>query len=465
MAEREPGENLLIVDDEPHICQMLATILTDQNYNIALAHNGREAIDALNKNLYSVCITDLRMPQVDGLGVLKHIHDAHMDTIGIVMTGFGNLESAVEAMRYGAFDYISKPFHADEINIAVRRALEVRRLRRENLQLKRDLNRAASSKTLIGNSPPMREVLDMINAVADSDSTVLILGESGTGKELVARMVHQKSPRQDKPLIPVNCGALPENLLESELFGHVKGAFTGAVATRMGRFQLADRGTIFLDEVGEMTPQLQVRLLRVLQEGQFEMVGAAATTRVDVRVIAATNRNLEQMVEDRSFREDLYYRLHVIPIHIAPLRERVEDVPLLIDHFIRRFNREKGRAFEGFDDEAMEALMRYPWPGNVRELENLIERCVILNPAGRTTMARLPEKYRSAGGVVAIPAVQGGRFPDSGIDLNSLVDQYETQLIARALDMSKGVKNRAAQLLNIKRTTLVEKMKKKGMAL
>ena len=456
-------EHILIVDDEPAICEMMAAMLSSDHLQADQASDGEEAIRRLKRKKYNVCIVDLRMPKIDGLGVLRYIHENCPGTLGILSTGYSTMESAVEALRYGAFDYIIKPIHTLEIKKLVERALVASRNRRIAGR-----PRGASgpgngvNRMMIGVSSPMQEIQELIRCVANSDSTALVLGESGTGKELVARTIHHESPRTERAMIPVNCGALPENLLESELFGHVKGAFTGAISDRLGRFQLADGGTIFLDEVGEMTPQLQVRLLRVLQEGHFEMVGSTQTTNVDVRVIAATHCNLEDMVEQRRFREDLYYRLNVIPIRIPPLRERMDDLQMLIDHFVAVFCLQRGRHFEGFTDEALDAMRRHPWPGNVRELENLIERCVILFPDHKVDIERLPEKFREAPRRTLVP-VSAQTFPDEGIDLKSLVDDYEAQLIGQALEKAKGVKNRAAQLLGIKRTTLVEKMKKKGL--
>jgi transcriptional regulator with GAF, ATPase, and Fis domain len=316
---------------------------------------------------------------------------------------------------------------------------------------------------IVGDSTPTRKLHDLIRTVADSDSTILILGESGTGKELVAQALHHQSDRADAQIIPVNCGAIPEDLLESELFGHVKGAFTGATTTRVGRFQLADGGTIFLDEIGDMSPKLQVKLLRVLQEQTFEPVGATQTVQVNVRIIAATNRDLEQDVAEGRFREDLYYRLNVIPIHILPLRERKDDIPVLTHHFVEQFNRTKARKIKGFTSAAMGVLCAYGWPGNVRELVNLVERMAILHSEGEIDVEHLPEKFH--GLTPQTPQMTSGtiEIPEEGIDFNKLVDQFETQLIDKALEKAGGVKNQAATLLGIKRTTLVEKMKKKGM--
>ncbi|HOE97536.1 MAG TPA: sigma-54 dependent transcriptional regulator [Candidatus Sumerlaeota bacterium] len=461
-ASDKPGR-VLVVDDEWSIRDVLSNILQSEGFEVETAQDGDEAIALLEDKLYDLVITDLKMPRVHGMEVLRHLSKLNVHTLGIVATGYGSIESAVEALRLGAFDYITKPFHLDEIKIVVHKAREFQALQTENRTLRRELKRSGKFENIIGNSAKIKSMINLIHTVADSDSTILILGESGTGKELVARAVHYNSPRADQPLIPVNCGAIPEDLLESELFGHVKGAFTGATMNRVGRFQLADGGTIFLDEIGDMSPKLQVKLLRVLQEQAFEPVGATETVRVNVRIITATNRDLEADVADGRFREDLFYRLNVIPIHIPPLRERAEDIPILIDHFVERFNKLKGRRVKGFRRDAIEALMAYPWPGNVRELENLVERMVILNPDGEITEETLPERFTGHKPRPLPMPSEGLEIPDEGIDFNALVDQFETQLIERALEKAGGIKNKAAALLQIKRTTLVEKMKKKGM--
>ncbi len=455
-------ENILIADDEPNICELYAGLLTSEDTRVDIAHDGERAIELLNSKPYSVCIVDLRMPNADGLDVLKFINEKKLPTKGILATGHGALDSAVEALRCGAYDYIVKPIQTSELLQIVRRARDAAR---ESLATIPPASDAPFDPRtmMIGESPQMKNVFELVMAVADSDSTVLILGESGTGKELVAQTIHLASKRANEAMIPVNCGALPDTLLESELFGHVRGAFTGAISNRPGRFQLAHRGTIFLDEVGEMPPQLQVRLLRVLQEGTFEPVGATKTSVVNVRVVAATNRNLEDLVASNEFREDLYYRLNVIPITLPPLRDRIDtDLDLLIGYFTECVHIERGRRIAGFTDEALDALRRHDWPGNVRELENLIERCAIIHNGKTVGVKELPEKFQGAAPLSA-PTPTAGFFPDTGVDLNQLVDQFETDLILKALEKSDGVKNRAAQLLNIKRTTLVEKIKKKKL--
>lgn len=464
-ATNQPSGKVLIIDDEWSIRDVLANILLADGYEVDTAEDGAVGIEKLERKTYDLVITDLKMPNVDGIEVLRHLNKMNVNTLAIMATGYGSIESAVEALRLGAFDYITKPFHMDEIKLIVQKARAFQILKMENQSLRREIKRSYKLDTIVGTSAPIKALNSIIRTVADSDSTILILGESGTGKELVARALHYHSDRVNQPMIPVNCGAIPEDLLESELFGHVKGAFTGATMNRVGRFQLADGGTIFLDEIGDMSPKLQVKLLRVLQEQTFEPVGATDTVKVNVRIIAATNRDLEKDVQDGRFREDLYYRLNVIPIRIPPLRERTDDIALLISHFIERFNKLKNRRLSHFTDQAMAALCAYHWPGNVRELENLVERMAILHVEGIIDLPHLPEKFSGLSPKPLLSAASASmEIPDDGIDFNALVDQFETQLIVQALEKAGGVKNKAAALLRIKRTTLVEKMKKKGMA-
>ncbi|MBN1106107.1 MAG: sigma-54-dependent Fis family transcriptional regulator, partial [Deltaproteobacteria bacterium] len=375
-------------------------------------------------------------------------------------TGYATIRNAVEAMKLGAFDYLAKPVKMEEVLMVINRALEFRDLRRENFALKKQLKNKYKFENFIGDSPQMNKVFRIIEKVADTDSTVLILGESGTGKELVARAIHYHSRRRDKALVPVNCGAIPEELLESELFGHEKGAFTHAIKTRIGRFELADGGTIFLDEVAEMSPHLQVKLLRVLQEQEFERLGSTKTIRCDVRILAATNKVLDKLVQEGHFREDLYYRLKVIPIEIAPLRERRSDIPLLVHHFLETTMKTKKKRIKGISKDVMRAFANYDWPGNVRELENIIERMVILTEGSTLTVDDLPEK------ISQMPLYEQPVktiIPDEGISLSNAVNDYERQLIVTALEKADWVKNRAAKLLNMNRTTLVEKIKKQGI--
>lgn len=472
MAGNKYLGTVLVADDEREIQDILTNLLTDEGFDVDTADDGEQAIAMIDGRQYDIVITDLQMPGVDGIGVLSHLASSSHNALGIVVTAFGTIETAVEALRLGAFDYITKPFHLGELRQLVRKAREYQLELQATPQVaaKPEPREPFKVKDIIGESAQMHELADMIRTVADSDSTVLILGESGTGKELVARAIHSNSPRSSAPLIPVNCGAIPEELLESELFGHVKGAFTGASADRVGRFQLAEGGTIFLDEIGDMSPKLQVKILRVLQEKTLEPVGSTQTHHCDVRVLAATHRNLEQRVREGKFREDLFYRLNVIPIEVPPLRLRLDDIPLLVSFFVEKFNRSKGRQFQGFSGEAMATLMNYTWPGNVRELENLVERMTILHKEGEAAPEHLPGKFVRTPAIATNgtePAVPSGptlfEIPEEGIDFNALVGDYETMLIRKALEKADGVKNKAAALLQIKRTTLVEKMKKKGM--
>ncbi|MBP2675537.1 MAG: response regulator of hydrogenase 3 activity (sensor HydH), partial [Deltaproteobacteria bacterium] len=396
-------------------------------------HEARTGVDALkiiDQNPVDVILTDLKMPGLDGLAVLAHSRKTRPDTEVILMTGHATVESAVNAMKLGAFHYITKPFSVDEVVHLVDRVLELTNVRKENTNLRTLARGQGGLENIIGISDPIKEVLSLIRKVADTNSTVLITGESGTGKELVARAIHYLSPRAYRLLVPINCSAIPAELLESELFGHVKGAFTGAHATRAGKFEAAHNGTIFLDEIGEMSPHLQVKLLRVLEE---------------------------EVAEGR-FRSDLYFRLNVIPLRIPPLRERRDDIPVLAAHFIERYDREKGRYLEGIRKDALEMLQRYPWPGNVRELENLIERVVVLKGHGWIEASDLPEKIRHSEKFLkgAIPILG-----DSGLDMRTATADFETALIRQALHLAGGNKNRAATLLGLKRTTLVEMLKRK----
>jgi DNA-binding NtrC family response regulator len=451
---------LIVVDDEAKIRDQFSAFLNQEGFDVDTAENGETALKRLQEDVYDIALIDLNMPKVDGMNVLREIGEQGQDCIGIILTGYATIKNAVEAMKTGAYDYLAKPVKMEEVLLVIKRALEFRDLRRENLALKRQLKKKYKFENFIGDSLPMNKVFRIIEKVSDTDSTVLILGESGTGKELVARAIHYHSSRHDKPLIPVNCGAIPEELLESELFGHEKGAFTNAIRTRIGRFELANGGTIFLDEVAEMSPHLQVKLLRVLQEQEFERVGGTKTIKCDVRIIAATNKDLDSRVQEGKFREDLFYRLKVIPIQIPPLRDRRSDIPLLVHYFLETTTRSKKKTISGIKKDAMDALINYDWPGNVRELENVIERMVILSEDDHLTMDDLPEKIAGkAAGEKAIQVI----IPEEGFSLSNAISEYERQLIINALEKSDWVKNRAAKLLKMNRTTLVEKIKKQGI--
>ena len=451
---------ILVVDDEPGAVEILTDLLTKENYDVVIAQDGGKALEILKESVFDLVLTDLNMPNLDGLGLLQELRKMNVETMSIVLTGCGTIDNAVAAMKIGAFDYITKPFKIDEMVLTVKRALEYASLKKENKSLKRLVDKEYGFENFIGSCEGMQQVFSLIRKVSDTDTTILVQGESGTGKELVARAIHCNSQRSNAPLIPINCAAIPRNLLESELFGHVKGAFTGATISRVGRFEMADGGTLFLDEIAEMPPELQVKILRVLQTQQFERVGGTKTIQVNIRIIAATNKDLEKEIQEGRFREDLFYRLNVIPIHLPPLRERVLDIPILTDHFLKRFNHEKKRNIKGLTKETMAYLESYPWPGNVRELENLIERMIILAEGEWIGLDDLPEKLHAPLKSPAIPSLD---IPAQGIFLNKAIDNFENDLILKAMKMSGGVKSKAAKLLSLNRTTLVEKIKKKNI--
>ncbi|MGH7233784.1 MAG: sigma-54-dependent transcriptional regulator [Nitrospiraceae bacterium] len=455
--------HLMIVDDDDMVRDVLVQLLTDEGYQATAVSDAQAAIQLVKDIPVQLVITDLRLPGMDGIQLLERISRINVHVVGIVMTGHGTIDVAVKAMKGGAFDFITKPLDADAVLTVIAKAIEYQHLRQENVLLKKTIREQYQIEHIVGTSEPIRKVLDFVEKVADSDSTVLIQGESGTGKELVARTLHFNSLRRDRALIPVNCGAIPETLLESELFGHERGAFTGAVSARMGRFEMAHGGTIFLDEVAEMGLPLQVKLLRVLQERCFERVGGTKTISVDVRVIAATNQDLEQAVKEKRFRKDLFYRLHVIPVTLPPLRERRSDIPLLVDHFINRFNRTKQASVQGLDREAMNYVMQYGWPGNIREVENLIERVVVLKKTGVISSSDLPDQILRSLPSLIVDTEPTLDLNGTSINLMKELDRHESRLIMEAMRQAKGVTSKAAQLLQLNRTTLVEKLKRKGL--
>ncbi len=467
-------QDVLVIDDTESIRDLLAEFLKDHGFEVSGAADGRAGLDLLKQRRFELFFVDLVMPGMGGIDLLREARELGINTPAIVITGFGTIQTAVEAMRLGAYDYITKPFILEELLMTVNRALDYYKLQRENASLKRQLKDKYDFRKLVGTSLPMQKLYRIIEKVADTDSTVLISGESGTGKELVAKTIHFNSPRANGPFVPVNCAAIPRDLIESELFGHEKGAFTGAIGTRIGRFELANGGTIFLDEIGELPAALQVKLLRVIQEREFERVGGTRTIRLDVRILAATNRDLEKATRDGAFREDLFYRLNVIPVNVPPLRERADDIPVLLDHFMAEFCRKKKKAPLAISPDAAKLLRAYPWPGNVRELENAVERMIILADRGTIAADDLPDHVAKGAHVPASPGSPdgGGRIPlaaaldwtPAGIDLNGTLDALERSLILEALDRSGGVKNKAAALLGLNRTTLIEKIKKKGLS-
>jgi DNA-binding NtrC family response regulator len=453
--------HVLVVDDEELYRRSLERILRRVGHTVAEARDATEALNAVSEQAFDLVLVDLRMPGLNGIELVRQIRDVNPDLPCIVVTGFGSPESSVDALRAGAFWYLEKPFdqsNLDVIRKLVDQAIEFGRLRAENRILHSQLRSRYRFENIIGTSAALRNVLDMVAKVADTDSTVLVTGESGTGKELIAKAIHFNSRRADQPLITVNCGAIPEELLESELFGHEKGAFTGALRDREGRFEAANGGTIFLDEIGDMSPNLQVKLLRVLQDRSFERVGSSRTRRVDARVIAATNQNLEKAIREGRFREDLYFRLNVIPIEVPPLRSRREDIPQLAQHFLGVLNHERQTKVDSISPGAMAILCDYDWPGNVRQLEHLIERMTVLRGEGEIRDKDIPPLTPSAS-----PSRARLQIPAEGINWNEVVGAFETDLIRQALQMADGNKAAAAALLGLHRTTLVEKIKKKGL--
>lgn len=458
------NQRVLILDDESTLRTALFRVLDKKGLNVITAHKIEEAKSLCQiDHPIDLAILDLSLPDGDGLEFMTYLKNLHPSCEIIILTGHGSIESAIRATQLGAFHFVTKPFNLDELLSLVDKALNHKQLQQENKQLRTELNKKYKFDQIIGKSDQIQNVLRLIERVADSDSTILIMGESGTGKELIARAIHYNSERATQPFIAINCGAIPSELLESELFGHIKGAFTGAISNRIGRFELADGGTIFLDEIGDLEPALQVKILRALQERCFEPVGSTKTIQVNVRVITATNINLEEAVELGKFREDLFYRLNVIPITVPSLRERKSDIPLLLSHFMTLFNKNKNRNLTGISAEALEQLCQYTWPGNIRELENLVERITILKGEGLVDVQDLPVKYRTTT-KSKLNDFSGELLPDDGLDFNSAVDAYENALILKALEKTGWNRNQAALLLRLNRTTLVEKIKKKGLS-
>ena len=439
-------EKILIVDDERSMRDVLSIMLKRAGYGVTVASDGEEAIAHIDKELFDLVITDLKMPKAGGLEVLKAVKESSPESVVLIITAYASTESVVEAMKLGAYDYLTKPFQVDEVQLIIRNALEKRRLSTENILLKREMASQSSFAQIIGQSEAMQKVFDVVRKVADTKSNVLISGESGTGKELIARAIHHNSARSRLPFVTVNCSAMPEPLLESELFGHMKGAFTGAVFNKAGLFEMANGGSIFLDEIGETTPAMQVKLLRVIQEREFRRVGGTRDVKVDVRIIAATNKDLEKAVAEGTFREDLYYRLDVIPILLPPLRHRTGDIPVLAQHFLERFARASRKPVPSLTPETMSLLVAHEWKGNVRELENLIERVVAFASEPLITEAHIS-------GWLHRPAVSPQAYPTDlpvdGLDLEGLINSIEKDLLLKALEKAKWVKKKAARLLQL----------------
>jgi len=451
---------VLVVDDEESMRHMLSIILKKEGYDIVCAEGGEQALKILGKDEFDFVVCDIKMPGVDGVEFLKRLK-TEQDIISqptiVMMSAYGTIDMAIECMRLGAYDYISKPFKADEMILTLKKAEERERLKSENLRFKQALQAEYNFKNIIAKSHQMIEIFQLIKKVADYNTTVLLTGGSGTGKELVARALHYNGNRRDKSFIAVNCGAIPENLLESELFGHVKGAFTDAVRNKNGLFEEADGGTIFLDEIGELPKDLQVKLLRVIQEGELRRVGDSKSRKIDVRIIAATAKDLMEEIKKGNFREDLFYRLNVVPIKIPPLRERQGDIPLLVNHFIERYAKKFGKAVKGISDMAMNLLISYAWPGNVRELENIIERAVILEDTEVIREENLPFTKKTGQSLHQIEALS------NDLSIKKAEEELEKTLIRKALEMTNGNKTKAAHLLEISHRALIYKIKEFGL--
>jgi two-component system response regulator AtoC len=451
---------ILVVDDEDYMREIVRQALEGAGFQVEEAATGGAALEMMRRYPYDVIVTDLRLPGVTGEKLLQDALTIYPETIVIIMTGYGNIQTAVDAIRQGAYDYLPKPFQLDEMVMRVEKGLQDRRLKSENSLLRSELQEKFQFTNLIGNSPGMQQVYRMVNMVAQKTSTILISGETGTGKEVVARAIHYNGPRRDQPLVCVNCAAIPANLLEDELFGHVKGAYTGAHQHRVGRFEQANRGTLFMDEIGSMPLDLQVKLLRVLQEREFQKLGGTTPVKVEVRIIAATNEDLMDKVRSGGFREDLYYRLNVIPIHILPLRQRREDVPPLVSHFLKKFCAEQQVPIKRVSHDAIKHLVGFEWPGNVRQLENAVEMAValsgdreLLEVADFPVVAHLSDEDEVFSNI---------EIPEEGVNFNTLISELERRLILQSLQVTGGNKKRAASLLQLKRTTFVEKLKRMG---
>jgi DNA-binding NtrC family response regulator len=445
---------VLVVDDEEIMREVLSTLLTAENYSVDLAHNGYQALEKVREKDYSVVLLDLMMPDMDGLTVLEEFKKTENNPVTVILTAFASIEKAVKATKLGAFDFITKPFKNDEIVLAMKNATEHHRLLEENLRLKKSLRERYDFKNIIGKSEPMQQIFDLITQVAPRRSTILIQGESGTGKELVAKAIHAASARADQPFVAINCGNIPSDLLESEIFGHVKGAYTGAVSAKKGLFELANGGTLFLDEVATISMEIQSKLLRVIQEREFRRLGGLENIKVDVRIIAAANTDLHNAVAQGTFRDDLYYRLNVITLKLPPLRERTEDIPLLVEHFIEKYSEENEKEHSTIEPAALKDLMDYEWPGNVRELENVIERSVVLAPGSVITQDLFPKNITA-------------RQKDSAIQLSledtplkERVASFEKSLILAALQKTEWNQKKAARILSVNATTLSEKLKR-----
>ena len=468
---------ILVVDDDPIIADSLVKFLQEEGYACTVALDGREAIEAMQKatDPFNIVLTDVSMPRVSGMELLEDIRKNHPSTVAVMLTGYGTIESAMSSIRLGAFDFLSKPIIDSELRLAIERALRQQSLLAENQQLRRQLDRRAGLGAIIGSDHRMLRAMDMVNAVAPSKATVLMTGESGTGKSMIARTIHQSSPRAKAPFVEIHCGSIPETLLESELFGHVKGAFTGADSDKTGRFLAADTGTIFIDEINSASPAMQMKLLRILQERQFEPVGSTKTIEVDVRVILASNQPLEPLVREGAFREDLYYRINVVRIELPPLRDRPTDIPDLVAHFLERFSAEHGRTVIGVAPDAMAAIQRYQMPGNVRELANIVERAIVLSQRPTIELSDLPPHVidPTSSGSLSPEFVRAGLATDDAVDapdtpwvptpLDEALREPERRILLKALRANDWNRQSTADQLAINRTTLYKKMKQFGL--
>lgn len=439
---------ILVVDDEESIRDVLEILLRKEGYDVTMAEDGQAAFEIIKKKSFDLVISDLQMPNMTGLELLKNVRDQYPDLLFMMITAFGTTETAVEAMKLGAYDYITKPFKLDEVRIVIGNALRSRNLEVENRTLKKELGKEYSFQSLVGNSEPMHRIFDMVKRVSGTPTNVLITGESGTGKEVVAKAIHFNGPLKDKPFVTINCGAIPENLMESEMFGHKKGSFTGAIVDKAGLFEVADGGTLFLDEVGELPLSIQVKLLRAIQERVIRRVGGTEDTKIEVRLMAATNRDLEDMVKKGTFRQDLFYRLNVINIRTPGLRERSDDIPLLANHFLKKYNDRLSKSIGGISAEAMDMLKKYDYPGNVRELENIIERTVALEGGATILPESLPPFVNTPSGR-KMASTHEIQVTEEGVDLDKIMGQIEKELLIKAIHAAGGVKKKAAKLLNI----------------
>ena len=454
-------DKILVADDEKSMREFLDIMLKKEGYKVTLASNGEEVMKLIEKDIFDLALVDIRMPREDGISVLKKIKSISPETVVIVITAYASADTAIKAMKEGAYDYITKPFKIDEIKLIIQNALEKKHLQKENLLLKQVVRDRYHFENIIGQSSKMLELYDLLEKVAPTKTNILITGESGTGKELVAKAIHYNSPRKDKPFVTLNCGAIPESLIESELFGHMRGAFTDAISTKKGLFEVADEGTIFLDEISELPLMMQVKLLRVLQDREFKRVGGTEDIRVDVRIISATNKDLEGAVREKQFREDLFYRLNVIQIRIPSLRERKEDIPSLTGHFLKKYSEELGKQISQVSPEALRTLVQYDYPGNVRELQNIIERAVALETSQELTVQNLSSYIEEQLPIKKRPLDL--EIPSEGVDLEKIVEDVERTLLLKALDRTKGIKKKAAELLHINFRSMRYRLEKYGL--